>query len=215
MTPSDSHPSPATVMSSRRRLPRTVKRCRPLGWVSQVPRLICVDIRRPQPPRRARPLPLLVAWRSGIRLRLFRKVGHSRLLGFNEAESGSLALRLTSSHPRASTARLPVTPPGSFMVNEQFPWSVPFHLTRSARLGLAHRNEPNTTAGPPTDFAWRNMLRQGDAQRNAKRAIRAVAHRVPRAAERDCRGAACDVEDAAAIGSGRRLSRRVRASTSP
>ena len=45
---------------------------------------------------------------------------------FNEAESGSLALRLTSSRSQASTGWLPITSLGSFMANEQLPWSVPF-----------------------------------------------------------------------------------------
>jgi hypothetical protein len=68
----------------------------PPGQVSQVPDR-SVDARCPQPPRRARPLPRLVASRSGFRLHPFGKVGHSRLR-FNEAESGS-RFRITGQVP--------------------------------------------------------------------------------------------------------------------
>ena len=96
-----------------------------LGWVSQVPRSICRH-----PPSSTTPGSPAAAcarcFAAGSRLRPFTKVSHSQLLGFNEAESGSLALRLTSSHSQASTGWLPITPLGSFMANEQLPWSVPF-----------------------------------------------------------------------------------------
>ena len=95
------------------------------GRVSQVPRSICRH-----PPSSATPgspaAALARCLAVGSRLRPFGKVGHSQLLGFNEAESGSLALRLTSSRSQASTGWLPITPLGSFMANEQLPWSVPF-----------------------------------------------------------------------------------------
>jgi hypothetical protein len=87
MTPSDSCPSPRTVMNSRTQS-RPTPKCPPLpGQVSQVPDR-SLDARCPHPPRRVRPLPLLVAWRSGIRLHPVRRAGHSRLR-FHEAESGS------------------------------------------------------------------------------------------------------------------------------
>ena len=95
------------------------------GRVSQVPRSICRH-----PPSSATPgspaAALARCLAVGSRLRPFGKVGHSQLLGFNEAESGSLALRLTSSRSQASTGWLPITSLGSFMANEQLPWSVPF-----------------------------------------------------------------------------------------
>ena len=95
------------------------------GRVSQVPRSICrhpPSSTTPGSPTAARARYLAV----GSRLRRFGKVSHSQLLGFNEAESGSLALRLTSLHSQASTGWSPITPLGSFMANEQLPWSVPF-----------------------------------------------------------------------------------------
>ena len=98
---------------------------RTLGWVSQVPRSICrhpPSSTTPGSPAAARAR----CFAAGSRLRPFTKVGHSQLLGFNEAESGSLALRLTSLHSQASTGWSPITPLGSFMANEQLPWSVPF-----------------------------------------------------------------------------------------
>jgi len=86
-TPSDSCSSPIAVIHSLDQSRQISANPPPLEQVSQVPDR-SVDARCPQAPRRVRPLPLLVAWRSGIRLRPFREVGHSRLR-FNEAESGS------------------------------------------------------------------------------------------------------------------------------
>ena len=97
----------------------------PPSRVSQVPRSICRH-----PPSSTTPGSPTVAsphyFTVGGRLRPFREVSHSQLLGFHEAESGSLALRLTSSHSQASPGWSAITPLGSFMANEQLPWSVPF-----------------------------------------------------------------------------------------
>ncbi len=83
--------------------------CRPPPeQVSQVPDR-SLDARCPQPPRRVRPLPVLVPWRSGFRLRPFRKAGHSQLLGFNEAESGS-RIRITADVRAFSSFAPRVTP---------------------------------------------------------------------------------------------------------
>ena len=111
-----------------------------LGWVSQVPRSICrhpPSSTTPGSPAAARAR----CFAAGCRLRPFRKVGHSQLLGFNEAESGSLALRLTSPRSQASTGRLPITPLGRLHGERAIAMVSSFHLTRSTRLILTHPNE--------------------------------------------------------------------------
>ena len=111
------------------------------GRVSQVPQSIC---RRP-PSSTTPGSPTAAHARSftvGCRLHPFGKVGRSQLLGFNEAGTGSLALRLTSAPSRASTGWLPITPPGRLHGERAIPMVSSFHLTRSIRLSLAHPNEP-------------------------------------------------------------------------
>jgi hypothetical protein len=143
MSPSDSRPGQLAVIYSHELLIPA----QALGWGHLAGSLRfldgSVDIRRPQPPRGVQPLPLLVAWRSGVRLHPFLKVGHSHLLGFNEAESGSLALRLTSSLSQASAGRSPVTPLSRLHGERAIAMVSPFHLTRSSRLLLTHKNEAN------------------------------------------------------------------------
>ena len=113
-----------------------------LGWVSQVPRSICrhpPSSTTPGSPAAARAR----CFAAGCRLRPFRKVGHSQLLGFNEAESGSLALRLTSPRSQASTGRLPITPLSRLHGERAIAMVSSFHLTRSTRLILTHQNKAN------------------------------------------------------------------------
>src|SRR5690606_33050525 len=110
------------------------------------PQLIC---RRPPPPitpespvaadARCRFMATLAILRftTGIRLHHLRKVGRSHW--FHEAESGSLALRLTSSPQRASTHGSPRAPPHRLHVERAINMVSTFQLTRSARLHLAHR----------------------------------------------------------------------------
>ena len=108
----------------------------------QVPRSICrhpPSSTTPGSPAAARAR----CFAAGCRLRPFRKVGHSQLLGFNEAESGSLALRLTSPRSQASTGRLPITPLGRLHGERAIAMVSSFHLTRSTRLILTHPNEAN------------------------------------------------------------------------
>src|SRR5262249_25517253 len=57
----------------------------------------------------------------------------------NEAETGSLALRLASSPSRSSTGRLPATPPSRLHGERAIAMVSTFQLTRSARLNLADR----------------------------------------------------------------------------
>ena len=71
--------------------------------VSQVPHG-SVAIRRPQPPRGVEPLRLLVAWRSVLASPLMEGWPLPDLS--HEAESGSLALRLTASPSEASSRRV-------------------------------------------------------------------------------------------------------------
>ena len=120
-TPSDSRPHPSPVIHSRRRSPRLLVggRDRKVGS----PRFLdgSLDARRPQSPRRARPRHVLVSWWpvSG-----FTRSGRLATLGQGFTRPNrvhAFALRLTSSRPQASTARLPATPLVGFMANEQFP----------------------------------------------------------------------------------------------
>jgi hypothetical protein len=74
-------------------------RSSPRGRVSQVPDR-SVDARRPQPPRGTWPLHVLVARRPMTGFTRSGRVGRSHLR--NEAETGSLALRLTPSPSKAS-----------------------------------------------------------------------------------------------------------------
>src|SRR5262249_48903043 len=77
----------------------------------------------------------------GVRFRLFREIDHYHWC--HEAETGSLALRLTSSPSRAPTTRLPASPPSRLHGERAIAMVSTFHLTRSTRLSLAHRNTRN------------------------------------------------------------------------
>ena len=101
--------------------PVTPSPCR----VSQVPGC-SVDARCPQPPRAARRLHPPVASPPVRGFAFSGRLATTELR--NEAESGSLTLRLTPSPKRGFTE--PVTrtrcPPG-YMVNRQLPWLAPFN----------------------------------------------------------------------------------------
>jgi len=141
MNPSDSRPGLMGVIDS----PHPLMPAASPGRVSQVPRLIC---RRPPPPITPESLtgaPARCFPVSG-RLRPSWRVGRSHW--FNEAESGSLALRLTSSPQRASTIGSPRAPPLRLHAARAINMVSTFQLTRSARLRLAHQREqrPETTS---------------------------------------------------------------------
>ena len=108
--------------------------------VSQVPRR-SVDARCPLSPRAAHPLHVLVASRMVTGFIISGSLTAANWC--NEAESGSLALRLTSSPPRAPTARLPAPPPSRLHGERAIAMVSTFQLTRSTRLCLAHRNTRN------------------------------------------------------------------------
>ena len=108
-------------------------------WVSQVPRLICARALSPLTPEGSSSAPAR-CFPADARLRLFWQRG--RLHQANEAETGSLALRLARSPCEASRAplldthaRLATYQTGNYRVGT-------FHPTRSARLSLAHQNPP-------------------------------------------------------------------------
>jgi hypothetical protein len=106
MNPSDSPRSQKTVINSRRLLAdRYALSVHPRRGVSQVPRLIC---RRPPSPTTPESPTAASAHCSAVdtRLRHLWQVGHSQQR--NEAESGSLALRLTPSQSQGFGSR--VTP---------------------------------------------------------------------------------------------------------
>jgi hypothetical protein len=69
---------------------------------------------------------------DGVRFQLIWKADHYQKR--NEAETGSLALRLTSSPSRAPTARLPVPPPSRLHVERAIAMVSTFQLTRSTGL---------------------------------------------------------------------------------
>ena len=136
MTRSDSPQSQKTVIDSHQLLADRYASVRPLGGVSQVPRLICrcpLSPTTPESPTAARARCFTV----GIRLRHIRKHGHSQLR--HEAESGSLTLRLTPSPHGASTAGSPRHPPDRLHGERAITKVSTFQLTRSTRLNLAHR----------------------------------------------------------------------------
>ena len=58
----------------------------------------------------------------------------------NEAESSSLALRLTGSPPRASPWGLLLSVPDWLHVGHSFDMLITFQINREARLGLTHQN---------------------------------------------------------------------------
>ena len=108
-----------------------------LDWASQVPRLICRCPLSPITP--GRPVAAYTCcFATDSRLHLLRKDGHDHLC--NEAESGSLTLRLTPSPHRASTAGSPRQPPARLHGQQAITMVNTFQQTRSARLTLAHRS---------------------------------------------------------------------------
>ena len=96
-----------------------------------------LSARRPQPPRQAQWL-LLVSFTTSSRFHPLCKVDHLHLLR-NEAESGSLSLRLTPSSQGASTVRLPFLPPLQLHVEQVTHMTGSFHPVRSTRFILAHQ----------------------------------------------------------------------------
>ena len=124
---------PTAVMDSRPSLIRITGSPR---RVSQVPDR-SFDARHPVSPRRTRPLHVLVASRpvSG-----FTSFGRLTIPTGVTRPKGSLALRLTSSRSRASTAGSPRTPPGRLHGERAIPMVSTFQLTRSTKLCLTHRN---------------------------------------------------------------------------
>ena len=131
--PSDSRPGRAAVMDSR---PPWVRRHasvsdHPTGSLRFLDR--SVGARRPLPPRRARPLRLLVAWRpvSG-----FTFSGRMATLTCVSRPNRvhARALRLTPSPSQASTARSPAPPLGRLHGERAIPMVSTFQLTRSTRL---------------------------------------------------------------------------------
>jgi hypothetical protein len=60
------------------------------------------------------------------------------ILKRNEAESSSLALRLTGSPFRASTWGLLLSPPDWLHDRHSVVMVITFHITREVRLGLTH-----------------------------------------------------------------------------
>ena len=110
MTPSDSRPGRPAVMHSRRRCPSVTPDAGPPGRVSQVPRLICRHPPSPTTPG-SPTAALLVASRSVLASPLL--AGWPLSTCCNEAESGSLALRLTSSRSRGFDGGLPRSAAGS------------------------------------------------------------------------------------------------------
>lgn len=125
MNPSDSHTSRLTVMLSRVSFAAPRPRSRRPVWVSQVSGC-SVGARCPQSPRRVRPLHSLAASRTMSGFVTFGRL--ATLDWCNEAESGSLALRLTPSlHDRLQRPSYPSRRCRDYMSNEQFTCSVPLN----------------------------------------------------------------------------------------
>jgi hypothetical protein len=138
----DSHPVLMTPLSGAgNSIPSS--RC----WVSQVPRLISTRALSPLTPEGSSSA-LARCFPDDARLHHLRQLG--RLHWFNEAETSSLALRLTRSPCEAphaplldTHARLATCQTGNYSVGS-------FHPTRSARLGLAHRRNEEDEESPNT-----------------------------------------------------------------
>jgi hypothetical protein len=143
---SDSPPGPLTVIYSRWRLLRVAT---PLpGWVSQVPRLICPCALPPLTP--GSPTTASThCFIAGIRLHPY--LADCPLPSRNEAETGSLALRLAGSLFEASPNGLPRFALDWLHVEWVIYMVSSFHLTRSARLILAHRMNTDER-GSDTEF---------------------------------------------------------------
>ena len=101
--------------------------------------------RRPQPPRGARPLHLLVASRYDAGFTSGRLATPNLR---NEAETGSLALRLTSSPSGASAPRITPCTPGQLHGERAISMSSSFQLTRTIRLRLTHQKDAKTHLCP-------------------------------------------------------------------
>ena len=130
---SDPRPGPLAVMCSRWRLPRAAA---PLpGRVSQVPRLICPCALPPLTPG-SPAVAVTHCFTADVRLHPNR--ADCPLPWRNEAETGLLALRLAGSPFRASPNGLLRSTPDRLHVEWAIYTVSSFHLTRSARLGLAH-----------------------------------------------------------------------------
>ncbi len=133
MSLSDSRHGPLTVICSRWRLPRVATRlpCR----VSQVPRLICPCALPPLTPGSTATASTHYFIAD---VRLYPNRADCPLPSRNEAEPGSLALRLAGSPFEASSNGLPRSTLDWLHVEWVIYMVSSFHLTRSARLGLAH-----------------------------------------------------------------------------
>lgn len=94
-----------------------------------------VRMRRPLPPREASKVLVLVTTLAVAGFTTLWRVGH--LHKRNEAEPGSLALRLTRSLAGASTPGLLPSPPGPLPAERAIRKATSFQVTRSARLILA------------------------------------------------------------------------------
>ena len=130
------------------------------GRASQVSRR-SFDARRPLPPRVAHPLHVLVTSRpvSGFIILGSLTTTDAR----HEAETGSLALWLTSSLSRSSTARLPTPPPSLLHGERAIAMVSTFQLTRSGRLSLADPRTRRGEAMKEIKNAWRRTAWRQDA----------------------------------------------------
>ena len=122
--PSDSHNGPATVIDSRRRLAwpgdEPCRRCGPLRFLDE-----SFDVRRPQPPRRSRPLPLLVASRPVLASP--SQEGWPSPFCVTRPNRVHLRCGWRLRLPRLRTAGFPTARSVSYMAHEHLPWSVPFN----------------------------------------------------------------------------------------
>ena len=136
MSPADSLSCPPRLMSSSVKLGST--------HITGPPRFLgsSLSARRPQPPRQAQWL-LLVSFTTSSRFHHLCKADHLQL-SRNEAESGSLSLRLTPSSQGASTVRLPFLPPLQLHVEQVTHMTGSFHPVRSTRFILAHQRTRRT-----------------------------------------------------------------------
>ena len=143
MAPSDSCPGPTTVIHSRRRSQTALTSPLPPEQVSQVPRQVC---RRPLSPTTPESPAAASARCFAVRCQAspVREGWPLSKKGFTRPNRvHAFALRLTSPPSQASHPGSPRRTLSRIHGERAIPMVSTFQLTRPARLGLAHPNEPN------------------------------------------------------------------------
>jgi len=148
-TPGQNRPK---VIDSPRSVEDSSSSCR----ASQVPRPIFQCAPPPITPKSPKTA-FTCCFNAGYRLHHLWKAGHSQLC--NEAESSSLALRLTLSSARGFSGQdYSIRCPSDYRDKQAISMAGSFQPARLTRLGLAHRNIQNITEYALLSNALKNFL---------------------------------------------------------